>query len=328
MKFSFIIISFFTILLSSCDTERIVHTNSIPTSTNLVLNGIVYANNDTSYFHITESRPIYRDTATLGNDNKSGYSIIKDATFSLTINGTTNYPEYDHIDSAYVFIGHLKEGDKINIQAGHKDLVIKSMATLPSAPKVTSVDTTSFQRIENGLLKKYLMFKLTIKDKPESTDYYRLLVQDKYTNSWNDNIISSNSYYTDDPVLKDGYTGEINNQNINWVASRYNHYSVFRDVRFSNQEYTLTFYVDSFSLYDKPTEEKEEQTQYIPKRHLSISLQSISEDLYRYYSSLQRNLQMHDDKVTEPVIVHTNIRGGLGILGACNEIKVFEYKNY
>lgn len=328
MKFLFIIISFFIIILSSCDTERTIYIgNNTPIIPHLVLNGLVYTNNDTSYFHITESRPIYRDTALISNDNKSGYNIIKDAAFNLTVNGKPNYLKYNQIDSAYVFIGKLKEGDKIAIQAAHKDLNIKSVAVLPSMPEVISIDTSSFQRIEQGYLKNYLLFKVKIKDKSINNDFYRLTINDKYTTYWNENIISSNSYYTDDPVLKDGYTGSISNININWPASIYNYYSIFRDVRFSDKEYTLTFYIDSFALYDKATEE-DENTKYIAKRHLTIGLQSISEDLYKYYSSLQRNRQVSSDKVTEPVIVHTNINGGLGILGTCNEIKIFEYKNF
>lgn len=320
MKKIFVIISFFTILFSSCDTERIVYIDNTPINPHMVLNALAYAGNDTSYFYITESRPIYRESV----NNTLKYDIIKDATLSLTVNGETDYIKYNDIDGAYIFIGKLKEGDKINIQATHKERNINSVAILPSPPEVISIDTASFQRIENGSLKNYLMFKLKIRDKFGSNDYYRLLINNRYTNYAGEYMHSSNSYYTDDPILKDGYTGIINDPDLNLPASVYNYYSVFRDVRFSDKEYTLTFYVDSYSLYEKPTEETEKNPTFIPKRHLIISLQSISEDLYKYYSSLQRSLQV----TNEPLIVHTNINGGLGILGTCNEIKVFDYKNF
>ncbi len=328
MRKLFVILSLITILFSSCDFEKVVDIGSVPITPHLVLNGLLYANSDASYFYITKSRPIYsRDRIATGINYDWGYDIIENADFSLSVNGNASHLKYSRADSAYILFGKLKEGDKVNVQSLYNGQELQSMAILPPAPEVVSVDTASFNRIEYGRLKNYTMFKLTIKDMPGRNDYYRLLVNNEFYYLEGDTIQKYSpyysSYYSNDPVLTDGYMGSTNNSDIGLASSVYNYFSVFRDVRFAGKEYTLSFYVDNSVSYWYGPEEADSI-----KRYLTVRLQSISEDLYKYYSSLQRSRQASSDKVSEPVVVHTNINGGLGILGACYEIKVFEYKNF
>ena len=328
MRKLFVILSIITVLFSSCDFEKVVDIGSVPITPHLVLNGLLYANKDTSYFYITKSRPIYnRDTIMTETNTDLEYDIIADADLNLNINGDVSHLKYSHADSAYILLGRLKEGDKVNVQSFYNGQELQSMAILPSAPEVISVDTASFNRIEYGRLKNYTMFKLTMKDLPDTNDYYRLLVNNEFYYLKGDTLQKYSSYYSpyysNDPVLIDGYTGSTNSSGIGLASSLYNYFSVFRDVTFSGKEYTLSFYVENSVYYWYPPEDS-----VTIKRHLTVRLQSINEDLYKYYSSLQRSRQASSDKVSEPVVVHTNINGGLGILGACNEIKVFEYKNF
>lgn len=326
MRRIFIIISFVTILFSSCNFEKEVDIGSIPITPHLVLNGLLYANSDTSYFYMTKSRPIYSgDTVTQTMNNRWGYDIINNAELNLSVNGNARDLKYSDADTAYILLAKLKEGDNVKVKSFYNGNELQSMAVLPPAPQVVSVDTTSFNRIEYGRLRSYTMFKLTIKDIPARSDYYRLLVNNEFYYLRGDTLQRhySYSYYSDDPVLIDGYTGSSNNSNNGLISSFYSKFSVFRDVIFAGKEYTLSFYVENSPDYWYSPEESETL-----RRHLTVRMQSISEDLYKYYSSLQRSQRVSSDKVSEPVVVHTNINGGLGILGACNEIKVFEYKNY
>ncbi len=313
-----------SIFFSSCVYERVVDIGNIPIAPHLVLNGLVQAGNDTSYFYLTESRAIYGDTTTMWDRDKSGFTMIRDAHFNLNINGDTHRVEFSRADSVYIFIGKLNAGDDINIQISQNDRHINTKTILPSAPEILSVDTARFQRIESGNLRKYIMFKIKMKDRPGSKDYYRLIVNEVYLSysfwdGYTHYYYYSNSFYTDDPVLKDGYTGTSGNSDIGLTSSVYNYYAVFRDVGFADQEYTLSFYVDDLG-------EEYQDDYYNGRERLYVGLQSISEDLYKYYSSLQRNRQLAWDNISEPVMVHTNINGGLGILGTCNEVKLFEYK--
>ncbi|MDL2215173.1 DUF4249 domain-containing protein [Dysgonomonas sp. OttesenSCG-928-M03] len=309
------------IFFSSCVYERVIDIGDIPIAPHLVLNSLVQAGNDTSYFYLTESRAIYGDTTTVWDRDKSGFTMIRNADFNLNINGNTHHVEFSHADSAYVFIGKLHGGDDVSIQISQNKRNINTKGILPSVPEVLSVDTARFQRIESGNLRKYIMFKIKIKDRPGSKDYYRLMINGVYYYQWNNeyNYYNSNSFYTDDPILKNGYTGTSGNSDIGLASSVYNYYSVFRDVGFADQEYTLSFYVDDF--------DEESGNNYSNGReYLYVGMQSISEDLYKYYSSLQRNRQLAWNNISEPIMIHTNIDGGLGILGTCNEVKLFEYK--
>ncbi|GEM_PF-2221141 len=320
MKKSFMIISLLCFLFPSCDFQRVVDIGGIPVNPHLVLNGLVYTDRDTSYFYITKSRPVYNDTIPIW-DNKRGYEIIENADFTFLVNGEKRNVKYSLSDSAYIFVGRLHKSDKITIQVDHNGNEINSETLLPAAPQVISIDTVRVKRIQYGTPRDYMMFKLKMKDNPDKNDYYRLLVNVKYY-SWIDGEVYSNSsgaYYTNDPVLTSGFTEEFENSELGLVSSAYNYFSVFRDVIFQDEEYTLIFYVDINFLYmDNSYYDIEEWI-------LSVRLQSISEDLYKYYSSLQHSRSSSSDKVTDPVVVHSNINNGLGILGACNEIKVFEY---
>lgn len=327
MRKLFIILSLTTILFSSCDLEKVVDIGGVPITPHVVLNGLLYANSDTSYFYMSKSRPIYnRDTLNSGMNDKWGYDIINDAEFNLSLNGNTSYLKYSDSDTAYILLARLKEGDKVNLKSYYKGKELEAMAILPPAPQVVSVDTASFNRIEYGRLVNYTMFKLTIKDIPARDNYYRLLVNNRFFYLKGDTIrehFTYSSYYSNDPVLTDGYKGSPINSNTGLASSVYNNFSVFRNATFAGKEYTLSFYVENSAYYWYFPEDS-----VTMKRHLTVRLQSISEDLYKYYSSLQRSQQVSSDKVSEPIVVHTNIHGGLGILGACNEIKVFEYKNF
>lgn len=316
MKKLFIILSII-IVFSSCDFERTINIGEIPITPHMVINGLIYANADTSYLYITESRPIYRDSVDIWNNTKSGYKIIKNVDIDFRINDTHRSIKYIAEDTAYVSIGKIVAGDKVSLESVYNNQKIKSIALLPHAPEVISVDTIHISRIENNNLKEFIVFKVKIKDKPGSKDYYRLLVNNKLLYYSNGHLQDySGSYYSNDPVLIGNFT------DTNMGLSNRNDYSIFRDVSFEGKEYTLTFDVDKYSPQESLIDDRKDMW------HLTVKLQSISEDLYKYYSSRQRGSQNWWDKVTEPVLIHSNIEGGLGILGACNEIQVFEYKNF
>ena len=309
-----------TIIFSSCNNERFIYIDDIPINPHVVLNGVIYAGSDTSYFYITKSRPIYNNNDSIWNGsqmNTVGYEMIDNADFNLTVNQQPYFVEYSKADSAYTFTNKLKEGDNIDIEIIHKNERITSGAVLPPPPQVISIDTVSVKRVEYGYPRNYLKFDIKIKDNPGRKDYYRLVISGVTYSLENnqiryfDNFVS---YYSNDPVLTNGYTGASSNSDILIQSSRYNSFSVFRDVMFADKEYILTFYVQNEKRYNYPGYE------YLYECRMNIKLQSINEDLYKYYSSLQYNLQSS----WEPVKVHTNINGGLGILGVCNEIKIFE----
>ncbi|BES60971.1 DUF4249 domain-containing protein [Dysgonomonas capnocytophagoides] len=291
MKYSLIILSSIMILLSSCDYEKTVDIGDVSITPHMVINGLIYANSDTSYLQITESSPIYNNTF------ESGFNIIENANVDFYLNNTLHPIQYNKADSAYVLVEKIKSRDRINITSNYSGKKISSIVEVPDAPEIISVDTTHIKKIEDHVsgISNFILFNIKIKDKSNNKDYYHLLVQNKFIEV---NTIYSYPYdgtcYSDDPLLSGAY-------------------KVFRDVSFDGKEYNLKFYVKDYAQFF----EGESDTKYLWQ--LSVKLQKINEDLYKYYSSLQSSYENGESK-----LVYSNIEGGLGILGTCNEINIFE----
>lgn len=320
MKNILFVILILPIILTACSDEKIVYINDINITPHVVLNGIVYAGKDTSFFYITKSRPIYNNDTIWngGNMNISDYEIIDNADFKLLVNQKPYSVEYSKADSAYIFTDKMDERDSVGIEITHNGEKIKSRSVLPAPPQILSVDTVSVKRIEYGYPRDYIKFEIKIKDNQGIDDYYRLIINSAVYNLDNNQIYHSyNSldYFSNDPVLLNGYTGSNNDSDIIIPSSRYNSFSIFRDIMFVDKEYTLTLYVSNERSYYTSNDGCR-----LGKR-MSIKLQSISEDLYKYYASLQYNRQSS----SQAIKVYTNVEGGLGILGVCNEIEI--YKN-
>ncbi len=320
MKHSMIIFSFFSILFSSCYFERIVDIEEEAITTHLVFNGIFYAGRDTNYFHLSESYPLYNHNHDTGSieSNKPAGKMIQDMGFTCEINGEKRLVEYDPSDSVYILPGRLQEKDSLLLRGMYQGKEIKSKTRLPFAPQVMAMDTATVIRFESNYLQECILFRVKIKKNPNENNYYRLLINNQLYykelgefHPW----YQSNIYYTNDPVLINGYTGISGKAGIGQVYFSDNFFSVFRDAMFKEEEHTLTFYVEKYPsspIYNTI------------QNHMSVRLQSISEDLYKYYSSLQYSGSFSSGNTSTPVIIHTNIDNGLGILGACNEILIFE----
>lgn len=293
----------FLLILSaflSCDLERTVEIDNISISPQMVINGLIYANADTNYLYITESQPIYNDTTSQWNPI---YKTIKDADVELNVNEVTYMVEYMKLDTAYVVVSDIKAGDEIYVESNYNSQPVSATVKIPNEPEIISIEASPTNIIESDGLRNIILFNLKIKDAPVSKNYYRLLVSNNLRYSENNEVKTlRDGCYSDDPLL----VGSL---------------KIFQDTSFDGQEYNLTFYTYDYSDDVENDEDKE--------WYLSIKLQSISEDLYKYYSSLQRSSQSSlSNQYSEPILIHSNVKGGLGILGACNEVTVLEYNDF
>jgi hypothetical protein len=234
----------------------------------------------------------------------------------LLINGVSHKLNYSKKDSAYIYSSKLKSEDNIEIVVNQKEGELRSETTLPKPPSILSVDTVKVNRTIHDSERELLQFKVRIKDDPDQANYYRLII-DEWT-SWYGGSWYDPQYYTEDPVLTQGVPDEIESPDFDFIKYPTNYLSIFRDKLFEGREHTLIFYIDypSAILSDE----------YDEKGSLSVKLQSITEDLYNYYFSLQRNKFMQENDYNEPIVIFCNIRGGLGILGAGNETTAFHFE--
>ena len=154
-------------------------------------------------------------------------------------------------------------------------------------------------------------YKIKIIDKEEEKNYYRIVISRKenqqsiinFYKIYLENDVDPASYSTD-PLASDGSVNE---------------YNVFSDDFFNGKEIAIKCnFMENVTVYSKYIEVK-------IKRDYIITLQQISKDLYLYLKT--RSASGGDDFLSEPVQVHNNIIGGLGVLGSyASVVKVIEIK--
>lgn len=306
---------------SSCETE--IDLGDIAIKPHLVLNASL-SNADTSRIYISESRPIFHSSNT-SQWGEGNFLSIANADVDLLINNNNKTKErlqYSIKDSSYLYLKPLKASDQLSIEVQYKDKKINAQTSIPNAPEILSVDTFSFSK-GNSYGQDYLRFHVKIKDQAVTKNFYRITVDfaQHRQSFWPGDggyWTRSSQFISDDPVLTNG-SPNSNNQgddDFGMIIFPTNYFGIFHDAAFNGEEYLLDFYV-SYPLFIS-------QMDYYDKGHLRVNLQTISEDLYKYYFSLQRYMHSLNDGFIEPAIVFSNINKGLGILGAYNEVSVIK----
>lgn len=312
-----------TVFVGSCNLEKMIEIDNSDISPHWVLNSLLSAGKDTTFIYVTRSEP-YRTEyySPPWVDNYREYPPVEDATLQITINNKLYDATYSKEDSAYVLLQPLAALDQVKINMTHQGEQVESTTIIPQAPEILAIDTFSAEHITQGRGNRYLDFKIRLKDVGGENNYFRLLVTHTCTNCPTVHsgyfITSTDSYETTDPVLLNGSIGGKNDSDLGLAFTPGNPLSIFRDQLFEGREYTLRFSIDYRYGYWISEEE-------VLQNHLSIQIQAISGDLYKYYSTLQSHWYLSRDKVSEPVVIHSNIEGGLGILGAAHAVDVFNY---
>lgn len=310
------------LLVTSCNLWEEIKIGPIDIESHMVLNSMVYADRDTNFFYLTESKAVYRDvdSTLITTTARNGFKLIKDAIVSVKVNDDHHYLDYSEKDSAYILIRRLVGNERISVSAMHNDRKLEASSVLTVMPEILSVDTATVYRNFYNTTRKFLMFKVRIRDRSGQKDYFRL--HTKSVCFPGNGFYEYSGYYdTDDPVLINGNLGGVNDSDLGLAFSPGNIYNVFRDRLFQDEEYTLKFYVEYIDYYPW-SEDEEEIDRYF---NMNVKIESISEELYKYYSTLQYNMYVSDDHVSEAIVVFSNIRGGLGILGTANQVEIFNH---
>ena len=292
--------------------------------------------------HVSESRFFLNDTAT--------FKDISNADVSVWVNGA--FKEKMTFIENGTYKGSYKPaiGETIKLIVkvpGKKD--VSSEAIIEPKPDVLSLDTTgiwtgkSYNTMTvghlNGTNYEYKLdtistvtghiinYKLKFNDIGNVKNYYRLVVITK------ENYMSINKVTNDTTIeTRDNYffnfTDIVSGNNSTndplsaiGGSSSDNIYNVFSDDLFNGKTYSLTFSTneDVFNYapgYDYVLSTPVEKTVY-------VYLQSITRDYYLYL--LSRPVAVKgSDFFSEPVQVHNNIVGGIGILGSYTSGNVFK----
>ncbi len=307
----------------ACETE--LSTIDIDIDPKLVINGLFAVKKDTCFFYVTESRPVFRPLNEWYGNEK--FNQLKNAIVNIKVCNKSETLKFDTKSNAFLYMETLQTDDYVEIEASHRGRLAKSVTRMPASPTIVEWDTITFHKITNGTLKKYLRFNIKIKDSNLKRNYYRLIIRNgwnyraedpSYSGFWS----TSTRFYSEDPVLSNGVPNHMEEDDYEFVTFLKNYLGVFNDNFFDGKEYELSFYIDHPSTWIYNPNNKDEI-------HLCLKLQSISEDLYKYYNSVQRYAQLYYNEATEPVFVFTNVYNGLGIVGAYNEtVLINDYITY
>ena len=192
-------------------------------------------------------------------------------------------------------------------------------------------------------------FTIKLKDPAGERNYYRLIVNylpayiDKYAfkyyvytcygysdnNGYTETCAYESSYapiyslisdFNFDDVVAGSTTGAAEDELGLETSS--NVFGVFNDDLFDGKEYPLTFTIWGYRYSFFPGQEPDE----IEHDQIRIELQAISRDYYLYLRTREAS-ENSMEIFSEPIQIHNNIKGGIGILGSyTSNVKTVEIK--
>ena len=249
----------------------------------------------------------HRSDLTLGN---KAYDIIKEATLTaakveLTVNDETTYPMvYDSLMLCYQSNYTPAIGDRLEVRisnAAGGQTIARTEVPRPQKIEIVEVET---ELLENEQLlddviainRGYVRMKLRLYDPAGEKNYYRLAIRglhhirDTYYQIW-DFYLSSDPIFRDERLVSE------------WGAWPAFFSDVFDDslINGDSYEFEVRTYVLGYRSGNLPIYE--------------VSLQSITEDYYRYLKSMQLYRITRADTYSEGVYIHSNNEGGWGLLG-------------
>lgn len=277
--------------------------------------------------HISMSRFFLKDSIT--------YREINNAEVNLWINGV--FKEKLNFDSLGTYSSYFKPtiSDQIKLTVDVPQMKqVCATSCFSQAPIVLSVDTQKvlinkeILRYPSGeiqVVKNHykVNYKLKFEDNGNQQNYYRLILGIvSFKGVWNKNsnivdTIANQINFSDfdfADVVSGNLTDPLADEGTSPVgmllSNAKNRYHVFSDDIFNGKTYSLQFSTN-ITKYIKDIDYGSLEN---VKHEVYISLQSISQDYYLYLKT--RSASYAANYFSEPIKVHNNIEGGIGILGS------------
>lgn len=250
---------------------------------------------------------------------KDNYNLIKkntlaDAEVALTVNGENVYPmKYDTLMLCFQSNYTPAIGDRLEVRVKNlkgRQTVACTEVPRPQKLEILEIESERLEKQEYikgssymGANKGYVKMKLRLHDPAEEKNYYRLVVRgtNERDTTYSGMVTKEiwDAYHSSAPIFRDERL--TSNWDI-WPAYFSN---VFDDALINGKSYE--FEVKAYALgflFDDVWPSYE------------VSLQSITEDYYRYLKSLQLyKISNLNTTFSEGVYIHSNNEGGWGLLG-------------
>ena len=192
----------------------------------------------------------------------------------------------------------LCEGDQLRFEITSSEFeTATAEITMPEAPNVISFDTVRVESANENETKVQFALRL---DDPAGIDYYNLCPQDGMVG-----FTSSDPVFTDLTSVED--IEDVLGENEYYG---YGPYNLFTDKFFDGSEYSLSLEMMVYHY-------EEEQPFYEP---FTLEVTRVDDNLYQYIKSY--NAYSNSDPgsligmFTEPVQVYSNVKNGIGVVGA------------
>lgn len=234
-------------------------------------------------------------------------STLTDAHVELIVNGKTTPPmRYDEKQLCFISDYRPSAGDAVEVRIDYGERGSTCAQTVVPQPQKLEIVKVSRDMqapeiediIENDF-QGHIRMELRLNDPMGEKNYYQLRVKGimpgpkYYKDSLN---IYIEAFHSSDPIFRD------ERLTTSWGGWDAYFSDVFDDSLFDGESYTFDIDTYAFGGEGKITYE--------------VSLQSITEDYYRYQKSMMLYRISESDSFSEGVYIHSNNQGGWGILGA------------
>lgn len=316
-----LLISFIVLLtIASCVNELPFSIKDNPPK--LVMNALINADSLTN-------------TLFLNLTGKESATHVKNTKVEVRVNGKlteTLHPQAPKADNdlqcRFNITGKFAPGDIVRLDALTDDGQHHAWAevTVPQRPnEIENIDTLTVPLTQGSYTEDYLRYRITIKDRPNETNYYRIIV-DKQTTLWGYNHEEGGSEYIywtkhsyrfigrEDIVLTEGQPTNGDDEDNGMFDTVKNIYGVFDDSRFKNTSYTM-------KIYNRTNIETSDEPGFFAGMDVIIRLLSITETEYYYLKALNLlDSDAYDEIMSEPIKYPSNVHGGTGMIGITTEV--------
>lgn len=286
----------FLILFLTGACERDVDFKGKEPDSKIVFNSIVNSTSDQHTVKISESVFLFGDKKP---------QLVDDLTLKLSLNGEEIplfFQEEKNSHKYYRFSAQIKSGDKLEVNGDSPKFgKIYAIDHVPISAEIKNVQTEWFTGEKDQI--SYLRTLITIKDKPNEKNYYRIVIRNKQINSSDmdeeEYTWDRQNVFVDQEILFNNIDGML-------LEDEDAHkYRVFSDELIAGKEYTLNVYIQM---------DKTDPWGDMLKRYVKVEIHALSEDMFKYLRSLE--LALSNDDFSEPVKIYTNVKNGYGLLGA------------
>lgn len=269
-------------LFASCDTDFLSLDEIGPYTNKLVVNGVVESGQNVSI-------ELSHSTSTVSADLPQA---VTTADVRFTQNGTSHLATYNAGTKRYNASFTPQAGDLITLSVNETGyLPVSAVVQIPASIQSTGTLTPNGGVDTSGIPSDLL--SVQFQDVPDEHNYYK--INFFYYNTTLGQFIPM-AFALNDPDISEYNSIQLNDASL-----------MFSDELFDGESKTLST-VAPFGLVSGNPGDK-----YL------IVLESVTEDLYRYYLTLQNAKDAREISFNNPfnnaVVIHTNISRGLGILG-------------